>query len=182
MTLTRYVALLRGINVGGSNVIRMADLKACFEDQGLEAVRTYIASGNVLFATGRPAPAVTRRLEEALSDRFDYQATLVLRSLAELRTVVRRAPKGCGTLPATYRYDVIFLRKPLTARSVVGSVPRREGVDQAHAGPGVLYFSRLVARAAQSRLSRLIAMPEYQSMTIRNWNTTTKLLELMQAG
>jgi uncharacterized protein (DUF1697 family) len=61
-------------------------------------------------------------------------------------------------------------------------VTGREGVDKVSAGPGVLYFSRLIRKAAQSRLNRIVSMPIYQSMTIRNWNTTTKLLELMEGG
>ena len=60
------------------------------------------------------------------------------------------------------------------------SVTTKEGVDQAFAGNGVLYFSRLISKAAQSRISRIITMPVYQSMTIRNWNTTTKLLDMME--
>ena len=62
------------------------------------------------------------------------------------------------------------------------SVTTKEGVDQAFAGNGVLYFSRLISKAAQSRISRIITMPVYQSMTIRNWNTTTKLLDMMEAA
>jgi uncharacterized protein (DUF1697 family) len=63
----------------------------------------------------------------------------------------------------------------------VGSVPTNEEVDRIWAGTGVVYFSRLTSRAAQSRLPRVISMPIYQSMTIRNWNTTTKLTELVDA-
>ena len=61
------------------------------------------------------------------------------------------------------------------------SVRTREGVDQAYAGTGVLYFSRLASRASQSQLSRLVSMPVYQSMTIRNWATTTKLRQMVDA-
>lgn len=56
----------------------------------------------------------------------------------------------------------------------------KEGVDTAHAGKTVLYFSRLISKAAQSHLSRIVGFPVYQFMTIRNWNTTTKLLALME--
>ena len=55
----------------------------------------------------------------------------------------------------------------------------RDGVDRAWEGPGVLYFERLVARASQSRLSRIVSMPIYRDMTIRNWKTTTELLRLL---
>jgi uncharacterized protein (DUF1697 family) len=76
---------------------------------------------------------------------------------------------------------VIFLKEPLTASQAVKSVAVKPGVDAAFIGPGVLYFSRLIARASQSHLTRIIALPIYQSMTIRNWNTTSKLLALMEA-
>jgi uncharacterized protein (DUF1697 family) len=92
---------------------------------------------------------------------------------------VEGAPEGYGDDPATYRYDVIFLKAPLIAREALRRVPVRPDVDEVYAGRGVLYHSRLIARAAQSRLSRVVSMPIYQSMTIRNWNTTTRLLRMM---
>lgn len=178
----RYVALLRGINVGGKNLIRMADLAACFEAQGLRDVVTYIQSGNVLFsASDAKASGLTRRIEEALSEAFDYEARVVLRSHAQMHQIVARAPKGFGAEPAKHRYDVIFVKEPLTAAEAIEGVPTKEGVDRAHAGPGVLYFSRLISKASQSRLARVASMPIYRHLTIRNWNTTTKLLEMMSA-
>ena len=178
----RYVALLRGINVGGKNIIPMPRLKACFEELGLADVSTYIASGNVLFRAAGSARALTGRIERALATAFRYRASIVLRSAAEMRTVVTRAPRGFGTDPASYRYDVAFLKEPLTARVAVKQVPQREGVDQAYAGRGVVYFSRLVKRVTQSKLNRLTQLPIYQQMTLRNWNTTTKLLDLLTGG
>jgi uncharacterized protein (DUF1697 family) len=74
----------------------------------------------------------------------------------------------------------IFLRHPLTAYEAMKSVTAKPGVDRAVAGDGVLYFSRLISRASQSQLSRIVGTPDYQNMTIRNWNTTSKLLELME--
>jgi uncharacterized protein (DUF1697 family) len=59
------------------------------------------------------------------------------------------------------------------------SVLTKDGVDRAHEGSGVLYFSRLTSRAAQSRLSRIVSTPAYRNMTIRNWNTTTKLMRML---
>ncbi len=178
--MNRYVALLRGINIGGKNLIRMAALKACFEGGGFRDVATYIQSGNVLFGSddaGRAA--LTRRIEEMLSATFEYRATVVLRTRRQMRDIVERAPEGFGADPDRFRYDVIFLKEPLTAATAVKSVLVREDVDRAHAGAGVLYFSRLVAEASRSQLGRLVSLPVYQSMTIRNWNTTTKLLYLM---
>jgi uncharacterized protein (DUF1697 family) len=179
MAMNRYVALLRGINVGGNNLIKMTALKACFEEHGFEDVATFIQSGNVLFGSDDSGPALVRRIEQMLATTFDYPASVVLRNRKQLRQIVEGAPAGFGAQPARYRYDVIFLKEPLEAASALEVVPLKEGVDAAHAGKGVLYFSRLVSKATQSRLSRIVSMPIYKSMTIRNWNTTTKLLQLM---
>ena len=178
----RYVALLRGINFGGNNLIKMAALAAAFEKEGFHRVATYIQSGNVLFdATGAAPAKLVGRVEAMLDATFDYRAKVVILSRPQLRRVVDEAPQGFGSEPAKYRYDVLYLMPPLKAAAAVASVPAKAGVDRVAAGPGVLYFSRLVARATQSQLSRIVAMPIYKSMTIRNWNTTIKLLERMEA-
>ena len=104
----------------------------------------------------------------------------MVRSFEEMRRVVQGAPKGFGTQPGVHRYDVIFLKQPLTADEALQSVTAKPGVDRVYAGEDVLYFSRLIARATQSQLSRIVGKPAYQRMKIRNWNTTRKLLQLME--
>lgn len=184
--MTRAVALLRGINVGGRNPIRMADLRACFEAGGFGDVSTYIQSGNVVFTAGHGsgrgpgAEDLALRIEKLLAGRFGFAIPVVVVGGSALRRVVSEAPDGFGADPARYRYDVLFLKPPLRASEAIAQVPVRDGVDEAHPGPGVLYFSRLTARAAQSRLSRVVSLPIYQSMTIRNWNTTTRLLAMAE--
>ena len=178
--MPRHVALLRGINVGGKNVIKMADLKACFHENGFEDATTYIQSGNVLFeATGSREADLAARIERMLAARFDYGASVVVRSRRRMRSIVGGAPEGFGVDPGTYRSDVIFLKPALNARAAMERLPTREGVDRAWLGTGVLYVDRLAARAAQSRLSKVASMPMYQHMTIRNWRTTTELLRLL---
>jgi uncharacterized protein (DUF1697 family) len=98
-----------------------------------------------------------------------------------MKSIVEEAPRGFGQQPAEYRYDVVFLKHPLTSAQAMKSIPARPGVDGVFAGDGVVYFSRLIAKAAQSYLSRVVGTPDYKNMTIRNWNTTTKLLALMTA-
>jgi uncharacterized protein (DUF1697 family) len=101
--MNQYAALLRGINVGGNNLIKMADLKACFERLGFQNVRTYIQSGNVLFGAQEADQArLVNWLEEALSERFNYTSRVVLRSAAEMKDIVARAPDGFGSNPAAY--------------------------------------------------------------------------------
>jgi uncharacterized protein (DUF1697 family) len=177
-TGVRYLALLRGINVGGRNLVKMADLRAAFEEMGFDGVATYIQSGNVLFRAPRQRrEELAARVESGLSRRFDTDLRLVLRTEAQLRGVVAGAPRGFGA--DSHLCDVIFLRGRLTAKRAAGLVVPREGVDRAWAGKGVLYFSRLAERASSSRLSKIAALPEYRDMTIRSWRTTTKLLALM---
>ena len=179
--MNQYLVLLRGINVGGKNIIKMMDLKASFEAMGFSNVLTYIQSGNVVFQSDEKDKAVlTTKIEKGLSKRFNFEAKVVVISQKELAAIVKSAPEGFGKEDKKFRYDVIFLKESLTTKEAMKSVSTREGVDAAHAGKQALYFSRLISRAAQSYLTKIIGMPVYQNMTIRNWNTTTKLLALME--
>ncbi|RPH29677.1 MAG: DUF1697 domain-containing protein [Bacteroidales bacterium] len=178
---SQYLALLRGINVGGNNIIKMADLKACFESMGFANVITYIQSGNVLFKSAEQDKAkLTVDIENKLSNSFNYQSKIVLVTHEQLHVVVKDAPNGFGLNPDEYRYDVLFLKEPLTSSEAIKSVKARDGVDSAYTGNDVLYFSRLISKAGKSYLTKIISLPIYKNMTIRNWNTTTKLLELMK--
>jgi uncharacterized protein (DUF1697 family) len=174
-----FVALLRGINVGGKNLIRMSALKDSFKAAGFEDVETFIQSGNVLFRATGSGRELARRIETRLSKTFDYEATVVVRSHAQMRAIVEGAPKGFGAKSGVQLCDVIFLKEPLTASAALKKIPLKEGVDRAYAGRGVIYTSRLASKATQSRLTRIISTPIYKSMTLRNWNTTTRLLGKM---
>jgi uncharacterized protein (DUF1697 family) len=107
-----------------------------------------------------------------------YRSRVVVRSFEQMKAIVRGAPKEFGTRPATYRYDVIFLKEPLTADEAMKIVTAKPGVDRVFPGEGVLYFSRLTRKGPEPPHSCLTT-PAYQQMTIRNWNTTSKLVELM---
>jgi uncharacterized protein (DUF1697 family) len=177
--MKRYAALLRGINVGGRNIVPMAQLRQTFEADGYKEVRTYIQTGNVLFDSDVPAALLQVDLEAMLQRRFAVPVVVVLRSHVEFRNVVDESPAGFGSQPARYHSDVIFLKAPLSSQQAMSVVDAREGVDEAWPGNGVVYFARLSERRAQSRMSRIVGTPEYRQMTIRNWTTTTKLLSLL---
>lgn len=176
----QYVALLRGINVGGKNIVPMAGLRAAFEDDGYEDVRTYIQSGNVLFRSERPRGSLEGQIEAMLERQLGVPIRTVLRSQTQLRNVVNRAPEGFGAKPDTYHSDAVFLKNPLTSKQAMRVVELREGVDEVWPGTGVIYFQRLSERRTQSKLSKVASTPQYQQMTIRSWRTTTKLLELLE--
>lgn len=185
MIQNQYLALLRGINVGGNNIIKMADLIACFEALGFNGVATYIQSGNVIFQSEETdLMKLAIVIETELSNRFNYPSKIVLVTFNQLAAIVKNAPADFRSKPDEYKCDVIFLKAPLTPTKAIGFVTVRAGVDTALPGEDVLYFSRRADKLGQSYLKKIITMPVYQEMTIRNWNTTRKLLELMekQAG
>lgn len=172
-----YVALLRGINVGGRNAVAMADLVALVEEQGHTGVSTLLQSGNVMFTARSTTPA---RLEEslgtALGERFGFEIPVLVRSHAELAATVAGAPPGHGS--PELRSDVFFLARSLDVATVLAELPElRDGVDAVAPGPGAFYFSRVAAQAGRTRITRLMALPVFRSMTVRSWSTTTRLLE-----
>lgn len=175
----RYIALLRGINVGGNNIIKMVDLKACFEQMGFSDVATYIQSGNLAFNANRIDPnKIQISIEQHLSSTFNYHSPVVVLTQEKIVEIVNNAPKSFGTEPTLYKYDVLFLKPPLTSNTAIKDILLNEGVDNATAGDGVLYFSRRMSGDAKSYLEKIVKLPIYKQMTIRNWNTTTKLVIL----
>ena len=173
------IALLRGINVGGNNIIKMADLRELFHDIGCRDVQTYIQSGNVIFRSDEPnRDKLAETISSALRQAFDYHNPLVLIHLGELHRVISEAPPGFGEDGDSYKYDVLYLLPPLTASEAIQDVPVRENVDRAWKGPGVIYYRRSSEHLTRSMLNKLPSKPLYQKMTIRNWRTTNKILEL----
>jgi uncharacterized protein (DUF1697 family) len=179
--MNKYLVLLRGINVGGNNIIKMASLQQTFEEMRFAAVKTYIQSGNVICsADEKDKTQLTQIIEKKLSKTYNYDACVVILTFAELTKVVTAIPAGFGEAAETYRYDVWFVKEPATADDVMSVVKIREGVDWVYKGKQVVYTQRLMSQATKSRLTKIIQEPVYQNLTIRNWNTTKKLFELMQ--
>jgi uncharacterized protein (DUF1697 family) len=182
--MNTYLALLRGVNVGGKNKLSMAELAACLEEFGCKNVRTYIASGNVIFESAKSAAALKKEIEEVLPKKFKLDSALIairLLTRDQLHKVIAHAPKGFGAHPGMYHSDTIFLMGVSATEAMKAFAPR-EGVDTVWPGDGVIYSQRLSAQRTKSRLSKIMSSPLYKRMTIRSWNTTTKLLDLMDAA
>jgi uncharacterized protein (DUF1697 family) len=177
----KYLALLRGVNVGGKNVLPMSQLKDRLKELGFTDVSTYIASGNVIIESNKPASEIQTLLEEELPKRFRFDdgfIKILVLTRVQLQAVIDNKPDGFGDHPETYHSDAIFLMGIDTARAMSVFNPR-EGVDRIWPGDGVIYSQRLSSQRTKSRLNRIMAAPEYKSMTIRNWSTTTELLKLL---
>jgi uncharacterized protein (DUF1697 family) len=171
-----YVALLRGINVGGNNVIAMAALVATFERAKFAAVRTYIQSGNVIFETPeRDARALESRIARALTKAHAYDARVVVRHRDEMAAIVADMPRAWKKPVATLRYNVLFLGAELDQPKFVDELARR-GLDGLAYRPGVVYWHASaddLGRAALGKVSK------ERALTVRNLNTTTKIFERM---
>jgi uncharacterized protein (DUF1697 family) len=180
-SMQTYLVLIRGINVGGKNIVPMAALTASLGRMGFSDVSTYIASGNVILRSAKRAREVKALIEAALPEGFaldDELIKVLVLTHDQLQAVVDNKPDGFGERPAKYHSDAIFLID-IDAADAMSVFSPRDGVDRIWPGTGVIYSQRLSAQRTRSRLNRIMATPAYKSMTIRSWNTTTRLLGLL---
>mgnify|MGYP001046627312 CR=1 FL=1 len=182
-TMTTYLVLFRGINVGGRNKVPMAELRALLADLGFRNVRTYIQSGNAVVQSELTAETIARRIEAAMPGRFTLDTSVIrvlVLSRAELEAAIDKRPTGFGDQPDTFHSDAIFLVGVDAAEAMPAFSPKA-GVDAVWPGDGLIYSQRVSALRTKSRLSRVMSSPLYKSMTIRSWQTTTALMELVKA-
>ena len=175
----RYVALLRGVNVGGRTLVKMADLKACFEDLGFGGVSTYIASGNVLFESDEAdAAALATTIEAAIEQRFELPVKLVVLDRRAYARIVKAIPKpwiGDGTV----RANVAFVRPGTDAKEVVRALEPDPAIEEVKAVDGAILWATRRDSLNRSAMRKLIAGAAYKELTVRNLNTTLKLNELL---
>ena len=178
----KYVVFLRGINVGGKNKLPMAGLKKRLEELGFSNISTYIASGNVILESDQSADVIAAQLEKTLPESFRLDGDLIrvlVLTREQLQSVIDNKPDGFGEHPEKYHSDAIFLIG-IESASTMPLFNPREGVDRVWPGDGVIYSQRLSSQRTKSRLNKIMATPVYKSMTIRSWNTTKKLLEILE--
>lgn len=143
------VALLRGINVGGKNTVPMPALKATFENSGMHNLVTYINSGNVVFCCDHsPRGELARALEAAIKADFGFEVPVVVRSMSEYESMMRRLPPE-WTNDKNAKSDVLFLQDEADSPDVVNELTVRPGVDTVSYEPGALLWT--VARSAVTR-------------------------------
>lgn len=178
--MTAYLALLRGVNVGGKNRVPMAALRGCLEERGFRRVATYIASGNVVLDADDDAEAVRLRIEDALHQCFELDSLVRVAILTrpQLRAIIDRRPPGFGDRPDTHHNDAVFLLG-IDADEAMRAFDPRDGVDRVWPGEGVIYSQRVSALRTRSRLAKIVGTPQYRSMTIRSWRTTLALADLL---
>jgi uncharacterized protein (DUF1697 family) len=180
-SFTRYLVLLRGINVGGKNKVEMARLRALFESIGLRDVRTYINSGNVIFADGRGAAKLRTLLEQSIATEFGFPVAVVIRDLESVVSLANSIPASWKD-DATMRCYVMFLWESADKPAVLDRLTIKPGIDDVKYLPGAVIWRVDRSALTRSGMMKLTSDDLYQQLTIRNCNTVRRLAEMMQAS
>ena len=177
--MTVFVALLRGINVGGRSKLPMSQLRQVAADCGFGAVQTYISSGNLVLTSSASAAAVAEQLEAAIAAAGGPQPRVAVRSRAELAAVVAGNPYVERSGDAKQLH---------VAFAVAGTEPRLpDGLDLAQFAPEELtvadreIYLFLPNGIGRSKLAEALARQHTADATSRNWRTVTRLLALAEA-
>jgi len=175
-----YVALLRGINVGGKNPVDMKRLKATFERAGMAGVITYINSGNVIFRHPSPdARALATTLERAIAADFGLEIKVLLCDGAAVIALAAALPDQWVN-DAETKCDALFLWEDVDEPGLVERLPIRPGIDEIRYAPGALLWRAERQNLARSGILKLSRTDLYQRMTVRNCNTLRKLADLVR--
>lgn len=176
----KYVGLLRGINVGGKGIIKMAELKAAVENCGFAHVKTFIQSGNVIFESDEEKTGgIAARIEEYLLKTFKINSQTIVITYDQIKKVVLEVPSDWNQRKDLRCY-IAFIREPVKPQEVLKQIRLKEGVDFAKAGEGVVYLTTLLSGLTKSGFAKLVSTKVYKDITIRNYSTVQKLLTLME--
>ena len=177
-----YVALLRGINVGGKAKVEMTKLKITFEQLGCSNVFTYINSGNVIFnADGESVHELTGRIQQAIEADFGFVVPVVLRTQAQIQSICDQVPAGWVNDGQTMKTDVMFLWEKYDSPDALNYFKVKPGIEQLVYVGGALVWNISREYITRGNVIEMIGTDIYKHLTIRNINTVRKLNVLMQA-
>ncbi len=178
-----YIALLRGINVGGKNRVSMPFLKAAFEEAGFHQVITYINSGNVVFKSDKTdISELIKICETAIDQTFDLSIPVGIISGNALADMLANAPSWWDSKSDVEMvHQAIFLIPPMTAEQVIQSVGEaKPEYEQVGHYENVIFWSARKASYAKTRWCKIASKSIYSKVTIRNANTSKKLLAICE--
>lgn len=175
-----YVALLRGINIGGRNKVDMKILKKSFETAGMTDVVTYINSGNIIF-TNKDLNTfkLAETLEAVILKDFELDIKVLLRSKDEIESIINFLPENWKN-DNDMKSDVMFLWDEIDDESILENLKIRPDIDNVIYRPGAVLWSVDKVNASKSGISKIVGTKIYKKMTVRNVNTVRKIHSLMQ--
>lgn len=176
----KYVALLRGINVGGKARVEMPRLKQAIERAGFTGVATYINSGNVILtAPEQTGQRLAATIEAVIEKEFGFRVPVVVRDAANIAAVCRQIPAAWVNDPVVMRTDVMFLWEKYNSPDALSYFNVRDDLERLIYTNGALVWNINREHAARGSVIKMIGSDIYRHMTIRNVNTVRKLAALM---
>lgn len=177
--MTTYVALLRGINVGGNNKVDMKQLKQLFEKYGFSQVSTYINSGNILFSSSeKNREKLTSFIEGIIQKKFGFPVKTLLRTKAEIKKVADTLPTSWMN-DAHQRTEILFLWENYDKKSSLKLLTINPEVDHLQYISGAIAWNFERKQYKKSGIHKFIGSTLYKHMTARNINTVRKLASLL---
>ncbi len=179
--MTTYLGFLRGVNVGGKGLIKMSQLSEALTSAGFTDVRTYIQSGNILFSAARSdMDKLARQIKTVIEQRFKLSVEVVVFSKSQWQGIIGSAPKWWGKDTA-WKHNLLILIPPFDTATVVRAIGElKPDIEALEAGDGVIYQSMSFKLFGRTTTGKLAKKAVYKNMTIRNYNTATKLLALLE--
>lgn len=176
--MTLYMAFLRGINVGGKHIVKMAELKRTLEEAGILRVQTYIQSGNILFESDEAAGELEERFERLLETTFGFPMPTMIRSAEEMKNMMERCPYSFAELTEGQSIHLSLLKHEPTEQEIAAIPELDTGRDEYRIDGRELYwfFSQSML---DSKLPR--KLQKIGPATMRNWKTIVKMDELARA-
>lgn len=175
-----YLALLRGVNVGGNNLINMSELKKVLTACGLSDVQTYIQSGNVIFLSDSPnTNELAVKIKATIQKRFKLTIAVAVFSKEAWKQIIDAAPKWWG-YDKDWKHNLLVMIHPYDMQETVRAISElKPDIEAIERGKDVLYQSMSLKLFGRTTTGKLAKSPVYKKMTIRNYNTATKLLSLL---
>ena len=176
--MTKGIALLRAINVGG-HVVKMDRLKKLFQQAGFTGVETFIASGNVIFelAPGTKTAAVERIVETMLLNALGYEVATFIRTNRELRAAAEHEPFDPGVLKRALRFNVAFLKEPLDTQAVKAIKALATSLEDFHVRGREIYWLSRVPQSESKVSNAVFEKTLRQPSTVRGISTVRKMAE-----
>jgi uncharacterized protein (DUF1697 family) len=173
--MAKYATFLRGINVGGNNLMKMSDLKLTFESLGFEKIQTFLQSGNVIFEVESTITDIKAQIEKQLSTTFNYTAYVLLFELSALVEIVANYPFQRAE---THHAYVVFIENADTYAELLKiSESLGDEAAQIKGGKNVIYWNSLRGSTTDSLFGKTLGKLKYKATTtVRNLNTLEKMI------
>lgn len=172
----KYVALLRGINVGGNRKVEMKKLKSLFESFGYINVSTYINSGNVIFESEDEPKTILKKVNSGFETYFGFEIPTLIKTQKEMKNISDAIPQNWQN-DSVQRTDVAYLFPEIDSIKIIDELPFKKEFIEVHYVKGAIYWNVRRENVYKSNLGKIIGHRLYKSMTVRNVNTARFLAE-----